>query len=687
MKIAPNNKQKNNDLTKLNRGFTLVELLAIIAVLAVIATVSIPIVGNIINDSKKKAYETSVQSVERAAEQYMLDNDIYVGNNGVVDVDLDTLLEEGYIQKIPNDMLETDYVAIQQVNNEFNYVFNGAGRDITDNNSGKTSKLVDLLRNNKQTSNAAGTYNIVSTKINGRTVEKLTGVKSNNYLMKNYVWYSGQLWQVLEINDDGIKMVTAHSLTAITYSSGPSDFDTSWVKDWLDNVFYANLKGKNIIVPTVTCVDTVAADSTTHLLSSGYTKMNSCSASGTKEYDVTLMTIEDYLYTGTNAAMLNNLTSFVDTDEVMWLVTPSGANNIWAPYSDNSKGSVLIDNYQATNTFGKGVRPVITISKDALVKDGTTFQVNSTNYAYGTKYNPYILTTNTKLASDTKIKSLTVGDYVYLDEGNNPNTAQTQSIASSGGGTVSYIANKNKVRYRVVKINEDGSVKVERADVLKNLPNGTVAYSSNYTMNYYYKIGATASDSCFRDTDGTYFDKVVNKDYTGGCTNHNYFKPNEGSGAYNYTESENIGYFLNNATNSFYNWYTAKTKDMIKLTSWNLNVSNYSRKYDASGFGNNTDANYYNHDNDGVVDAFVGLPSWGEMYTGNDLNYNYWYINRWYGTSGSASNVSTVNSFGYSYTIYAGYWYGVRPVVNLKSNVYITGGAGTQTEPYNIDID
>ena len=40
-----------------NKGFTLVEILAVIVILAVISIITIPMIGNVIEESKQKALE------------------------------------------------------------------------------------------------------------------------------------------------------------------------------------------------------------------------------------------------------------------------------------------------------------------------------------------------------------------------------------------------------------------------------------------------------------------------------------------------------------------------------------------------------------------------------------------------------------------------------------------------------
>ena len=95
-----------------------------------------------------------------------------------------------------------------------------------------------------------------------------------------------------------------------------------------------------------------------------------------------------------------------------------------------------------------------------------------------------------------------------------------------------------------------------------------------------------------------------------------------------------------------------------------------------------TDGTYPSRKSDGSVVAKVGLPSYGERYSGNDLSISYWYINRWPGSSSSVGYV-------YHHWVAGGYnaggsWLGVRPVIILNSNIVITVGNGTMSNPYSI---
>ena len=52
------------------KGFTLIELLAVIVILSLIALVAIPMIMNVIESSKKGAYEESLRNLIKATEYY-----------------------------------------------------------------------------------------------------------------------------------------------------------------------------------------------------------------------------------------------------------------------------------------------------------------------------------------------------------------------------------------------------------------------------------------------------------------------------------------------------------------------------------------------------------------------------------------------------------------------------------------
>ena len=647
---------------KTKKGFTLIELLAVIVILAIIALIATPIIVGVINDAKKNAFTDTAYGVAEAAKLYyagQFDNDAFTGKTFDFTGNTDELKLSG--KKPSSGMLQID-----KNGNSFLAVSDGtycavknSGQSRINVFKGKctTTFLKDEIE--KDMSHIAK-----NTVVNGERVNKVIGKKDEKLTMKNYVWYSGQLWQVLETNDTNhtIKLITAQSLTSIAYGE-TSDWQNSWVRKWLnEGVFYPALETNGLLVNSTFCLDEptitgtpITNDNHNIMQITNHGKINTCTK---KVLDkVGLMTFEDYAYANTGTSATYTGGSFLDEDEFTWMMTPyiaGGKNNqMFIQWYTNGYLTYKVNSgdWSITNTYGHGVRPVISITDTAMIASGT-----------GTKKDPYVLAGERMLNTDNNVNSAKVGDYVYLDESKNPYTFTSEYVASN----LTYATTKDKVRYRIVSKETDGTTKVERADILRSLPN-TIAVNSSIYVPYYYSSTCGYINSAWVTSD---------------CTNHNMFLPDDGSGEYNYTDSKNIAYYLNYASNSFYNWYSDTTKNMIAKSNWNLYTGGYGKDYSASN--SNPSAEYPTRTMDGIVSVNVGLPSFGEMYTGNDLNVTYWYINRW---ADSPSHVARVKNNGDAQGDNAGsHWQSLRPVVRLKPEVKVVSGEGTMTEPYTLKI-
>ena len=62
------------------KGFTLIELLAVILILGIIALIAIPTVNTILHESRKGAFQSSVENILKAGEQKYFTEEIK-GNN------------------------------------------------------------------------------------------------------------------------------------------------------------------------------------------------------------------------------------------------------------------------------------------------------------------------------------------------------------------------------------------------------------------------------------------------------------------------------------------------------------------------------------------------------------------------------------------------------------------------------
>ncbi len=147
-----------------------------------------------------------------------------------------------------------------------------------------------------------------------------------------------------------------------------------------------------------------------------------------------------------------------------------------------------------------------------------------------------------------------------------------------------------------------------------------------------------------------------------------------------YSSSNTIGAFLNGEYLT--NYVDTTYSDMIEdSTTWYLGTVGRGTSYKLAKY---TDTNM-SSTTSSTIDAKVGLLRFGELMAGqfdrNENNTNYWTL-----TPYNASSVRDVDNNGNAYYFNPTNAYGVRPSINLKSNVQIINGDGTLQNPFEIEL-
>ena len=210
--------------------------------------------------------------------------------------------------------------------------------------------------------------------------------------------------------------------------------------------------------------------------------------------------------------------------------------------------------------------------------------------------------------------------------------------------------------WRIVRINEDGTVRVIMQDGINS--NANIRFNSNYN-NYTYM----------------YYTNSQAK-----TTLESWYQTNIGS------KSD----LAKNVASGNYYCEQAKAKDSDSYTSGSSVMTTYNKytpDFKCSGDGNNK----------GVVNASVGLLTYDEIvYAGgyyNQNNSNY-YLNNpaiaWWtmspaGFASGRSNVWLVSDTGYVVDYYVGNFYCLRAVLNLTSDTQISDGDGTKENPFVVE--
>ena len=130
-----------------NKGFTLVELLAVIVILIAIMSIAIPSINSAINRNKETQNKQRIKMLESAALEYVNDE---INNGSFNCINLNTLLDKGYISSEElKDADGNNFNGYMKYNgNEYKYVTSGncdnSSESINNDNDAYINKKLEL---------------------------------------------------------------------------------------------------------------------------------------------------------------------------------------------------------------------------------------------------------------------------------------------------------------------------------------------------------------------------------------------------------------------------------------------------------------------------------------------------------------------------------------------------------------
>ncbi|MFV0275075.1 MAG: type II secretion system protein [Bacilli bacterium] len=353
---------------KKNKGFTLIELTVTIAIIGLLTVLVMPNLIKLFDTSRKSQYDIAVHTIEEAANIYISDKEelffeinsssylfskIKSNNNCYIDkITIQNLYDE-YLIKEPFINPLTD--KIFDPNSEIFIKFNGVNLAFEFEN-----EELDKIEENKC---------------------RFTGENIEN----NYVIYSGSLFRILGLDENkNIKIILNENLSIGSFNtSGNSSYIGSYIDSYLNNYYVPMLNNSTeLLVDGVYCTDIVTD-----------TKHKDLKCNSKAKTKAGLLSISEYNYI-TNEKSLN----FLNNGMSFWLTSANSSSkvNYITENGDISNNNV--------NTLAIGIRPVLTLNKNVIVKSGE-----------GTEKNPYILhEKNTVTSHQTLIGSRYAGEYVQI---------------------------------------------------------------------------------------------------------------------------------------------------------------------------------------------------------------------------------------------------------------------------------
>ena len=329
-----------------NKGFTLVELLAVIVILALIALIATPIILNVINDAKKQAAKDSAYGYMDAVEKYIVSSELE--DKSIQD---GTYRVEELNKKISVKGSTPDNGNIEIKNSSVK------SYDIGIDGYAVSNGEVKKVSTTKSFKNGTAVYYNPETETKCKSSEAVSTTGKNSGCMKWYVFNDKE-------GNVTVNVILDHNTTAgVAYNSTGSNSEMKEVKKALENdtgtwkntarLITANEVAKITKHPTFDaskenqdwfCLDTNQPDGT-----------NWCSkAQGTSEY----AWLFDYTYGCTNSGC-----NTLDLSTWGYWTSTSYKDNL--TYAWRVNGSGLLSGDIVTHA-GFGVRPVITISKSNI---------------------------------------------------------------------------------------------------------------------------------------------------------------------------------------------------------------------------------------------------------------------------------------------------------------------------------
>ena len=201
-------------------AFTLVELLAVIAILTIIMVISVPQLITSIKNTKTDALEKTKDLLISAARNYVIDYELKVPTS----ISIETLCKNDYLEcPIKNPIDNSNLNGYVNVDDNKVYVYSDTRDYIT-----IKDYIIDLYNDESlRTSNGLKKDNTVDTNI------RYYGSDPNNY-----VSFNNELWRIIGVFGNNVKLVRSESLGSLSWDSSDSSINKgNGINQWGESTY------------------------------------------------------------------------------------------------------------------------------------------------------------------------------------------------------------------------------------------------------------------------------------------------------------------------------------------------------------------------------------------------------------------------------------------------------------------
>ena len=230
-------------------GFTLIELLAVIAILAIILVISIPKILDVIETSKINTLKNAAQLIADSAEKKKVSDKLLGKDEEITCKDVAKINDEDYASCIIS--FDSDGIAKVSITGKGKFdglkITNGTKenaevKEITKPTYGMkaTEYITNLLE-----------YDGEGLKIDNTSDQNIRYYGSNP---DNYVSFNNELWRIIGVFGDNVKLVRSESLGSLSWDTSESSVNGGYgVNEWSQADLQVYLNKMYYGGTTVTC--------------------------------------------------------------------------------------------------------------------------------------------------------------------------------------------------------------------------------------------------------------------------------------------------------------------------------------------------------------------------------------------------------------------------------------------------
>ena len=248
-------------MRKKKNAFTLIELLAVIVILAVILVIAIPRILDVIETSKKDSFKNAAQLIADSAEKKKVSDKLLGKDEEITCKDVAKINDEDYASCI----ITFDSDGIAKVSITGKGKFDGLKITNGTKENAEVKEITKPTYGMKATEYISNLYDYDDISNNlKRDNTKDQNIRYYGSDPNNYVSFNNELWRIIGVFGDNVKLVRKDSLGELSWDSSESSVNNGWgvnewsqadLKNYLNTMYYGGT--------TVTCYSSYDNQTTT----------------------------------------------------------------------------------------------------------------------------------------------------------------------------------------------------------------------------------------------------------------------------------------------------------------------------------------------------------------------------------------------------------------------------------------